>query len=427
MTFSVEWQHEWLEADGLGGFASGTTVGIRTRRYHALLLVVTTPPTGRVLLVNGFEAWVETPAGSFALTSQVYAPNVVHPDGARRMAAFAAEPWPHWEFLLEDDTRLEHDLFVRHGAPVVALSWRLRQRRQPVMLSVRPLLSGRNYHALQHENPAFRFDAETCNDRVVWRPYPGVPGIVARSNGTYRHQPDWYRNFLYTEEQTRGLDHIEDLATPGCFQWDLSQSDAVWLLTVAGHDTIALPAEVPAAQCLQRLRSAEQQRRRRFPSPLHRAADAYVVQRGQGETIIARYPWFTDWGRDTFIALRGLCLATGRLDTARHILLEWAKAVSHGMLPNRFPDHGELPEFNAVDASLWYIVAVYKFLQALAARNGNWQQASGNSYPRPSTPFWQAIRMARAMVFGSMTMACWPPGSQGCSSPGWTSRSAIGS
>src|SRR5439155_16897649 len=108
-----------------------------------------------------------------------------------------------------------------------------------------------------------------------------------------------------------------------------------------------------------------------FSAALHRAADAYLVGRGAGMTIVAGYPWFTDWGRDTFIALRGLCLAGARLNDARGILLQWADAVSEGMLPNRFPDRGDDPEFNAVDASLWYVVAVHEYFVAVAAADGH--------------------------------------------------------
>ncbi|HYR78739.1 MAG TPA: amylo-alpha-1,6-glucosidase [Candidatus Dormibacteraeota bacterium] len=116
-----------------------------------------------------------------------------------------------------------------------------------------------------------------------------------------------------------------------------------------------------------------------FATPLDRAADAYLVKRGNGKTIVAGYPWFTDWGRDTFISLRGLCLATGRLDDARDILLEWSNMVSEGMLPNLFPDQSDRPEYNSVDASLWYIVAAHDFLTATQARGGmdyQWQKKS---------------------------------------------------
>jgi predicted glycogen debranching enzyme len=352
-------ESEWLEADGLGGFASGTVSGRRTRRYHALLLAATTPPTGRIVLVNGFEAWVETPSGRFALSSQRYSPNVVHPDGDRRIVKFDRDPWPRWTFQLEDGTRIEQELFVPHGRPTVALRWRRLGGSDAVRLVVRPLMSGRDYHSLHRENPAFRFEAVADRGALVWNPYPGLPAIEARSNGEYRHEPLWYRNFEYTEERERGLDFVEDLASPGSFSWDLSQGDGVWILGAGTLDETR-----PAAELFESIRNGEAARRARFASPLHRAADAYLVRRGHGKTIIAGYPWFTDWGRDTFIALRGLCLAIGRLDDARDILLDWAGTVSEGMLPNRFPDQGDAPEYNSVDASLWYVIAVHEFLQA---------------------------------------------------------------
>ena len=120
---------EWIEADGLGGFASGTASGIRTRRYHALLLAATMPPTGRFVLVNGIEAWLETPAGSFALSSQHYAPDVIHPDGAARIERFTSNPWPRWTFALPDGTRIEHGILAQPGHASTALYWRLLEGR----------------------------------------------------------------------------------------------------------------------------------------------------------------------------------------------------------------------------------------------------------------------------------------------------------
>jgi predicted glycogen debranching enzyme len=367
MAFVPDKRAEWLEADGLGGFASGTVAGPRTRRYHALLLVATTPPTGRFVLVNGLDAWVDTAAGSFAVSSQQYGPDVVHPDGERRLEMFGSEPWPRWTYRLEDGTRVEQELFVPHGTAAVAIRWRLLERPGRATLHVKPFLSGRDYHSLHHENPSFRFDAAVNGERVAWRPYAGVPGTVALSNGVYEHQPVWYRNFLYQEERARGLDHTEALASPGTFRWDLSGSDAVLILAAELLESDAPGEEVAAEVRFHLYREVELKRRSLFPSRLHRSADAYLVRRGRGKTVIAGYPWFTDWGRDTFIALRGLCLATGRLDDARDILLDWAGTVSESMLPNRFPDRGSVPEFNSVDASLWYIIAVHDFLQATAS------------------------------------------------------------
>jgi predicted glycogen debranching enzyme len=361
---------EWLEADGLGGFASGTASGLRTRRYHALLLAATTPPTGRFVLVNGLEAFVETKAGRFALSGQRYAGDVVHPDGPLRVEAFESEPWPRWTYRLADDLRVQQEVFVTHDSPQVVVRWQLiGDAWGPVTLEVRPFLSGRDYHALHHENAAFDFEPApgASGARVVWRPYPGLPGIVARSNGRYAHEPLWYRNVLYSEEQSRGLDCVEDLAAPGRFEFDLARGEAVLVLAA---DAGALQGEAGTPDIVasaRALRLGEERRRAAFRDPLERAADSYLVRRGAGRTIVAGYPWFTDWGRDTFIALRGLGFATGRHDDARAILVEWAGAVSLGMLPNRFPDGAEPPEYNSVDAALWYVVAVHELLEAAAA------------------------------------------------------------
>src|SRR5437764_3071038 len=368
---------EWLEADGLGGFASGTVSGIRTRRYHALLLTATTPPAGRMVLVNGFDAWVETPRGTFAISSQRYVPDVIHPDGASRIEFFEYEPWPRWRYKIDDDLIVEQELFVPKGESAVFVSWRMVAGIGDLglKLKVRPFLSGRDFHSTHHENGAFRFDAEQNGERVTFRSYDAVPAVMAHSNGRYGDEPAWYRNFLYSEEQARGLDAAEDLASPGVFEFSLSNKPAVLMLAAeavagvgdsgSGNQPASTP---PATESIEaryaQVRTIEQARRKYFSSPLERAADAYLVKRGQGKTLIAGYPWFGDWGRDTFIAIRGLCIATGHLEDARDILVAWAGVVSQGMLPNRFPDSGEQPEFNSVDASLWYIIAVGDYLRA---------------------------------------------------------------
>ena len=364
---------EWLEADGLGGFASGTVGGIRTRRYHALLLAATTPPTGRMVLVNGLETWLQTPGGRFALSAQRYTPDVIHPDGHRHIAGFEHEPWPSWIFRADDGTEVSQEVVASHERGHVIVRWHLRslplvgrgggrgrnpvRTGEPVHLIVRPLLSGRDYHALHHENPGFDFTAEATGARVLWRPYPGVPPISALTDGSYRHDPVWYRNFQYDAERERGLDFTEDLASPGVFTWTLNGSDGTLMLS-AGE---ASP-DLDAAWLLD-----AEARRRRFQTPLQRAADAYVVRRRAGKTIVAGYPWFTDWGRDTFITLRGFMGLPGGLELARDILLAWAPGVSEGMVPNRFPDAGEQPEYNAVDASLWYVIAAHELLEAAGA------------------------------------------------------------
>jgi predicted glycogen debranching enzyme len=359
-------RREWLEADGLGGFASGTVSGIRTRRYHAFLLSAATPPTGRQVLVAGLEAEVSTGDSTRAISSQRYAPDVIHPDGITRLESFAIDPWPRWSFRLRDDLTIEQSLFVPRGLPVTVLRWRLAGAGSgaDTRLTVRPLLAGRDYHSLHHENGSIRLNADRQTSQVRWTMYDGVPTVIAASNGTYAERPDWYRNFEYLEERERGLDAIEDLACPGFYEFNLAGDEGVLLLAAATPDVEALLASGSPSEVAQMLADKERGRRAAFPGRMERSADAYLVRRTGGSTLVAGYPWFTDWGRDTFIAVRGLCLATGRYDDARQILLAWADAVSEGMLPNRFPDAGEAPEFNAVDASLWYVIAAGELLDA---------------------------------------------------------------
>ncbi len=367
MSIAVDERTEWLETDGLGGFASGTARNIRTRRYHALLLAARTPPTGRFVLVNGLDVVVRTPEGAFPLSFHRYTPGVTNESDRARIESFSCDPWPRWILRLADGTGIVHEVFVSKGAPRMVATWRLERAQCGAALRVRPLLSGRDSHALHHENAAFRFEAECAESRVRWWPYPDVPATTVHHNGRYSHAPVWYRGFQYDEERRRGFDYVEDLASPGTFDFDLSDGEAALILTADTADGHLPPIGSPIDGPLASLRAAERHRRAAFGSALERAADDYVASRGNSKTVIAGYPWFADWGRDTFIALRGLCLATGRIDDAHRILVSWANTDSDGVLPNRFPDGGGAPEYNSVDASLWFIIAAREFLTEAAA------------------------------------------------------------
>jgi predicted glycogen debranching enzyme len=378
-------EDEWLEADSFGGFASGTVGTMRTRRYHALLLTATQPPAGRVVLVNGIEAWLDTNGTRHPLTMQHYAPDVLYADASANLLSFDTAPWPAWRYRVGEGSALIAELFVAKESGDTVMRWRFENAGAPVSatLNVRPFISGRDYHALHHENPALNFAAHVDGERVSWRPYGDLPAIVAFTNGIYRHAPDWYRNFCYARERERGLDFTEDLATPGVFSFDLTRDGAVMILSanrdldVRQDASNGLNAE-PARERAATLAGIEQQRRAALGSRLQRSADAYVIARRDGHTILAGFPWFTDWGRDTFISMRGLLIAEGRLQHAESILLEWADMLSEGMLPNRFPDSGGTPEYNAVDASLWFAVAVHDYLatdHALVATRSRLQRA----------------------------------------------------
>ena len=349
---------EWLEADGLGGFASGPVRGPRTRRYHALLLTATTPPTGRVVLINGFEAYVEFETVAIPLSVHRYLPDVLSPAESDHLLGFAAFPWPTWTFRVANNLIVRQEIFVARDSCETVLRWTLPGCPPGYRLSLRPLMSGRDYHSLHRENDKFAFGSHILHGNVAWKPYPDLPAAVALTNGEYREAPEWYRNFVYAEERERGLDDIEDLASPGVFTWDLSRGAAVMVLRAG--DGLNVRAEAHAAD----LAREELARRGRAEMSWDAAADSYLVDRGDGRTLMAGFPWFTDWGRDTFIAMRGLVIERGRLAEAEGILNAWAATVSEGMLPNRFVDSGIAPEFNSVDASLWFIIAAKEFLDA---------------------------------------------------------------
>jgi predicted glycogen debranching enzyme len=366
-TLPIDEVTEWLEADGLGGFASGTTSGIRTRRYHGLLLVAAAPPADRRMLVQGFVARLEAPDGSAEFWPQAYGGGWVTGRDVERVE-FAAEPWPTWRFFTHLGVCVEVEVFVPRGAPAVVVAFRLDRAIAGARLVVRPLLSGRDFHGLHHENEGCDLRPSSVGNALRFAPYHGVPAVRSLANAEYRHAPDWYRGFSYAKEAARGLDATEDLASPGTLSFDIGSSEALWVLSADLPDGLALDHETPTA-VVHRLRAAELARRNGFASPLERAASAYLVRRGNGRTLIAGYPWFGDWGRDTFIALRGLCLATRDLETARSILVEWAGVVSQGMLPNRFADDASAPaEYNSVDASLWFVLAADE-LTSRAASN----------------------------------------------------------
>ncbi len=353
---------EWLETNGRGGYASGTIAGANTRRYHALLLVARRPPVDRVVLVNHLEEWVEAAGHSFPLSTNLYR-GAVHPEGYKYCEGFSPDPWPTWRYRSRD-ILLEREVLCPHDRDMVVVRWRLLDRAvSGAVLRVRPMLSGREYHATHHENPAVHGQASTDAGQVTWQPYEGMPAVHAFHNAQYRHGPEWYREVDYPIERGRGLDQAEDWWSPG--EW-------VFLLTPGGAAELVFTTE--SLQSIDVLRIMAQERRRRealravvpTDDPLTRrlwtASAAYLARRGAQQTVIAGYPWFTDWGRDTFIALPGLCLVTGRYDVARQVIEAFASQVSQGMVPNRFPEAGEQPEYNTIDASLWFVHAVGRYL-----------------------------------------------------------------
>jgi predicted glycogen debranching enzyme len=372
-------EREWLEANGLGGFASSSVLGVNTRRYHGLLVAATHPPTGRMVMVSRVEDAIVRDGYRLELSSAIY-PGAMTPDGHANLREFRYDTFP--TFVYGDTSlTLKKTIFMPHGANTCVVLYELVEADEPIELHVRPFIAARDYHALTRANDSLtRSVARLETGGIKVAPYDGVPPVsmtlvsVGWPGGSagFDESPDWYFRVQYPEEQSRGLDFEEDLFTYGVFRIAVKPGKTVAFV-------VTTEAELPAAP--GDLLKRERQRRRdvaRLAGPIPAsqtvvrsligAADAFVVRRGAGATIIAGYHWFTDWTRDSMISLPGLLLATGRLQEAKDLLQGFAEHVRDGLLPNRFPDSGP-PEYNAVDASLWFFVAAKKYLDYSADSN----------------------------------------------------------
>jgi predicted glycogen debranching enzyme len=355
-------RREWLVTNGIGGFASSTIVGLNTRRYHGLLVAATKPPVGRMVLLSKIEETLVIGGRRFDLSCNRY-PGVVHPQGHAFLKQFRQDPFPAFVYDVEG-LELEKSVFMVHRENTTVIQYAVLSAPElPCTLELRPLIAFRDYHSTTHENDTLNPSLQIEPGRVTISPYKGFPNLcLAHTVAELRQDASWYRNFEYTIEQERGLDYREDLFNPMVVTFDLS-----------GNPRPALVASTEArtAEAADRYRGAEVARRNAitaavpveepFVQMLARAADQFVVRRGTGTTVIAGYHWFSDWGRDTMIALPGLTLSTGRYDDARGMLLAFANSVDRGTLPNRFPDAGETPEYNTADATLWFFEAVRAF------------------------------------------------------------------
>src|SRR5688572_8626748 len=338
---------EWLETNGLGGFAAASIAGANTRRYHALLTAATTPPTGRVVLFSKLEETLTIGGERFDLATNEY-PGAVHPTGYGYLVSFRLDPFPIFTYEC-GGVRLQKSVFMRHGDNTTVVTYDLLEAPPgaEIRLELRPLIAFRDYHSTTHENSAINGSFEQQSNLVTLAPYQGLPQLfLAHNADAVEPAGDWYRNFVYAIERERGLDFQEDLFNPLVFHFDLGRIKYASVIASLAPRAIARVEEFRQAEVRRREQLAETAPPNDFARMLTIAADQYIVSRGTGKTIVAGYPWFTDWGRDTMIALPGLTLYTGRHNVARQVLAEFAQHVDMGMLPNRFPDAGERPEYN---------------------------------------------------------------------------------
>jgi predicted glycogen debranching enzyme len=352
--------HEWLETNGLGGFACGTVPGANTRRYHGLLTAALNPPGGRMLLLSKLEETLVLGGRRIDLSTNEYS-GVIHPEGYLLLAGFRLDPFPTWTFQV-GAIRVEKTVFMPQGSNAVQVEYRLLDSPAGIetALELRPLIAFRDYHSTTHENTALNPAVQNATNCASVQPYSALPRLYFTHDADQlQNQGYWYKNFFYRVEQERGLDSEEDLFNPFVFTWKLSRE--------RGANVIASTEQKDIKQAAA-IRRIEEERRRQLAaaSPLDDplvqaltvAAEQFLVRRDQDWTIIAGYPWFTDWGRDTMISLSGLTLFTGQADIAKSVLRNFARHTDMGMLPNRFLDSGAGADFNSMDATLWFFEAV---------------------------------------------------------------------
>lgn len=365
-------RQEWLCANGIGGYASGTVAGLLTRRYHGLLIAAATPPLGLTLLVAKLEETARYGGHGWRLAANRWADGSVGPEGYRHIERFFLDgTTPVWTFAL-GDALLEKRIWMEPGANTTYLRYDFRRGSGPLALELKALVNYRDHHALTQAGE-WRMTVEPVPNGLRVVAFEGARAIMLLCEGakaTPAH--DWYYGFDLAEERERGLQDREDHLMAGSFLASLEPGGSFTL--VASAEATPLldgDAALKRRQAHERglialWKEANPDAARATPEWIQQlvlAADQFVIRRlspedPDGRSILAGYPWFAEWGRDTMVSLPGLTLATGRANVARAILKTWARFVDRGLLPNRFPDAGEAPEYNTADAALWYIEAV---------------------------------------------------------------------
>lgn len=383
-TYESQESKEWLVTNGLGGYASASVAGANTRRYHGLLVAARNPPTDRQVLVSKIEETLLTATDTFELSSNRYG-DYIHPQGWAHLAFFERFPLPAWTYEIGPNVIVKSVCMVQ-GTNTTVVSYR-NAGAKAVTLRLNPLFVYRDYHSLFHENRQSDFYIERHGSGLtLYAQYGAEPLYIRFSAGAFRENRAWYNRFTYCHERDRGLDFQEDAYSVGYVEHELA-AGADLFLTFSAE---AIPADFdpatrqqteidrvhalknnPADSRLAAFSEADRPPADAFLQDLVVSASQFIVQRkstgtsaANSKTVIAGYHWFTDWGRDTMIALRGLCISLGQQETAKQILSTFFQYLDDGMLPNRFPDNSHDPvEYNTIDATLWLFVALYEYHQ----------------------------------------------------------------
>lgn len=365
-------EREWLVTNGLGGYAAGTLSGVLARSYHGLLIAALKPPLERTLLLAKLNEIVAYAGETYPLYTDRPAPGKVEPEGYRHLEQFRLEgTTPVWTFVC-GDARLEKRLWMQPGANTTYVQYTLREASAPLRLTLRALVSDRDHHAVTTGHTKLLQLTPIPHGLRVQLGEQGHPWQLLCPGATVTLRDRPAGPYFLSVEAYRGLKDQDTHLHAADFTLTLGPGEQTTVIASAELEPLT---DGNAAYENRRVyEHALLERARAVAAPpayrqLVLAADQFIVRRdlpdaGEGRTIIAGYPWFTDWGRDTMIALSGLTLTTGRPDVARRILHTFARFVDQGMLPNTFPEIGAEPGYNTVDATLWYVEAIRAYVAA---------------------------------------------------------------
>ncbi|MCB9037820.1 MAG: glycogen debranching enzyme N-terminal domain-containing protein [Lewinellaceae bacterium] len=354
---------EWLVANGLGGYASSTICGANTRRYHGLLVAAFNPPTDRRVLVSRIEEKLNCGETTVELSSNAF-PGVVHPQGYQYLESFERAPLPRAVFSA-GEARVAKTILMVHGSNTTVVEYE-NAGQAPFDLELAPLYVYRDYHSLSKAAGHLDFYHE-INGRMIriYAQYGAEPLYFAFSKGNFTSNPAWYYNFEYEKEKYRGLDFQEDARSIGQLHLNLEPGEKIYLIFTTEESMTAGNPGAWKAEEIKRQQGLRGAIKDPFLQDLAVSGDQFLAQRKAtgNYTLIAGYHWFTDWGRDTMIAMRGLTVGLGKKAVSESIIRTFLQYLDGGMLPNRFPDQGETPEYNTIDATLWLFVVLYEYYE----------------------------------------------------------------
>jgi predicted glycogen debranching enzyme len=368
---------EWLATNGIGGYASGTVAGSIARSYHGLLVAAVKPPGDRRLMCVKLDETLSYRGTCYDLATNRWEGGIVAPGGNENIQSFALEgSIPRWQYACAD-ALIEKRIWMEHGANTTYIAYTLISAAEPIRITARAIVDNRVFHNTGQVARPTNIEVAASRVRILAGASDALPLVLLLSSGKATASGEVYRNFSLPREAERGLWNLDDHVHAATFEATIAPGQTLLFLASAednpsGDGDPLARREARDDSLLELWMKKRNDRPASLPGwgkQLVLAADQFIVARptpGQpsGKSIIAGYHWFEDWGRDTMISLPGLTLATGRTEVAAPILRTFARFVSEGMLPNRFPDGADRPQYNTIDATLWYFQAIRAYHEA---------------------------------------------------------------